>query len=341
MRKYLTLAVAAVMAASCGGDEEAAEDVTPAPTATETVGVEPTATPEPAEPSESTGSPTVGRTVDTIFSAGLEREYVLHVPGSYEDGSLMPLVVVFHGYTMTATEQESETELAALGEEENFITVFPEGRGDNQRWLFELDSEDLDITASNPDIALVSDLLDKLTTELSIDPDRVYAAGFSNGGWMASAVACTLAERFAAVAPVAGIMDFGSDCGRGEPVPMITFHGTADQYEPFDGGVENAPWRASLPADVGGTFDQLPVSGNPILELDVPDKATLWAEANGCESEPTPTEHAETSTQWEYSCPQGASVIFHEIPDGTHSWDIGKGFDTNESLWTFFSLISN
>jgi polyhydroxybutyrate depolymerase len=306
-RGSVVVALMLVLSAACGGEEEVA----------------------------------LGRTVDTISSAGLEREYVLHVPRSYDAGTPTPLIVVFHGYTMTAAQQEVESQLATLGEEENFITVFPEGRGDhNRRWLFELDSEDLDIATANPDIAFVSDLLDSLANDLNVDPDRIYAAGFSNGGWMASAVACTMPERVAAVAPVAGIMDFGSECERSEPVPMIAFHGTNDRYEPFEGGADNAPRRWSLPTDVGGTFGQLPVSGNPMLDVNVPDKVTLWAQANGCESEPTTTEHAGTSTEWTFSCPPDASVVLYEIPDGTHNWDLGTGFDTNQALWTFFDLTA-
>ena len=287
------------------------------------------------EPSDSNAQST-----GTILSAGLDREYVLHIPTGYDEAVPLPLVVVFHGYTMNASEQATESRLPALGDEEGFITVFPEGRGNQQRWLFELDSAEIDITTTSPDIVFVTDLLDKLSIELNVDTDRVYAVGFSNGGWMASAVACTLPDRFAAAAPVAGIMDFGTDCGRDEPIPMATFHGTSDQIEPFDGGVENAPGRASLPADVDGTFGNLPVSENPILDAGVPDKVALWAESNGCGGDPSPIEQDDMSIRWEYACPEAASVVLHEIANGIHQWNIATGFDTNQWLWDFLSSQS-
>jgi polyhydroxybutyrate depolymerase len=294
------------------------------------------------EPSDSDGpNVVVGRSKGTILSAGLDRGYVLHVPTGYDEAKPLPLLVVFHGYTMTAAEQESESGLPSLGDEEGFITVFPEGRGDEQRWLFELDAVEIDITAANPDIAFVGDLLDKLSNELNVDTDQIFAVGFSNGGWMASAVACTLPERFAAAAPVAGIMDFGTDCGRDTPIPMVTFHGTSDQYEPFDGGVENAPYRASLPADVGGTFGNLPVSDNPILDASVPDKVAVWAEVNGCAGDPSSIEQDDMLIRWEYACPDAASVVLHEIASGTHQWNIATGFDTNQWLWDFLTSSSN
>jgi polyhydroxybutyrate depolymerase len=267
----------------------------------------------------------------------LNREYVLHIPTGYDEANPLPLLVVFHGYTMTADGQASESGLPALGDEEGFITVFPEGRGDVQRWLFELDSVEIDITTANPDIALVSDLLDKLSEELSVDSDRVYAVGFSNGGWITSAVACTLSDRFAAVAPVAGIMDYGADCAPDGPVPLVTFHGTSDRYEPFNGGVENAPLRGSLPTDLGVPYDELPVSENPILESSVPDKVDLWAAVNGCEGDPSSSAEDENTTRWEYTCPQANPVVFYEITTGTHWWNITATFDTNEKLWDFLS----
>lgn len=294
------------------------------------------------EPSDSVGpNVVVGRSTGTILSAGLDREYVLHIPTGYDRAVPLPLLVVFHGYTMTAAGQESDSGLPSVGEEEGFITVFPEGRGDEQRWLFELDSAEIDISIANPDIVFVTDLLDKLSNELNVDTDQIYAVGFSNGGWMVSAVACTLSERFAAAAPVAGIMDFGTDCGRDTPMPMITFHGTSDRYEPFEGGVENAPKRTALPTDIEASFGDLPVSENPILDASVPDKVAVWANVNGCEGDPVSIEQDDVSIRWEYACADSASVVFHEVATGTHWWNITTGFDTNQWLWDFLSTSSN
>jgi len=326
----ILLTVVVLVMSACGDASGDGSDSTLAPTTT----AEATTT----VPSDEKGSSVeIGRSTGTILSAGLDREYVLHIPSGYDEAEPLPLLVVFHGYTMTADSQDTESRLPALGDEEGFITVFPEGRGDIQRWLFELDSVEIDITTANPDIALVSDLVDKLSEELSVDSDRIYAVGFSNGGWIASAVACTLSDRFAAAAPVAGIMNFGADCAPDDPVPLITFHGISDQYEPFDGGVENAPLRGELPTDLGGTYDELPVSENPILESSVPGKVALWAHANGCEADPASSVVDEKTTRWEYTCPEADPVVFYEIATGTHWWNITGGFDTNEKLWDFLS----
>lgn len=326
LRRFIPCTVLFLLSAACG---DAADDTAETTAATTTT--------ESTDATEDGAPVALGISNGTVQSAGLDREYVLYVPESYDEESSWPLVMVFHGYTMTAAEQLFASGLDQFGGEEGFISVFPEGRGDIQRWLFELDAVEIDISTANPDIALVGDLIDTLSQDLNIDVARVYAAGFSNGGWMASAVACTLPERFAAVSPVAGIMDFGEQCNPTGAVPMITFHGTADQYEPFDGGVENAPYRGSLPTDLGGTYDELPMIENPIHESSVPDKTTLWARRNGCTAEPEATPIDDSVTRWQYDCPESAAVALYEAENGRHWWDLEMAFDTNTHMWEFFT----
>lgn len=330
LSRILLVGLAIALAVSaCAGDDNTAPGDTNATSTT----VASTTTTE-----ASTASIPLGRSTQTIESAGLEREYIVIVPSSYDGSTPMPLVFEFHGYSLWAEEQASGSRLWTVGEREGFVTVLPEGRGDIQRWLFELDHAEFDLTTSNPDLALVRDLLAHLTTELNIDEDRVYAAGFSNGGWIASALPCSYPGVFAAVAPVAGIMDFGDDCPN-NLTPMVTFHGTSDAYEPFVGGPAAVPDRGELPTDLGGTYAELPINTNPLLEASVPDKVTARALANGCEPEPAGTEASDVTTLWTYSCPSGGDVVFYEVAGGRHWWGISdqSGYDTNEVIWDFFT----
>eukprot|EP01048_Picozoa_sp_COSAG05_P030373 COSAG05_NODE_10508_length_561_cov_25.748918_2_plen_95_part_01 len=50
----------------------------------------------------------------------------------------------------------------------------------------------------------MSQLLDELQAEFCIDPNRVYATGFSNGGTFTYAVGSALANRFRAIVPCSG-----------------------------------------------------------------------------------------------------------------------------------------
>jgi poly(3-hydroxybutyrate) depolymerase len=60
------------------------------------------------------------------------------------------------------------------------------------------------LSDGSDDLLFVDTLLDKYTSELCIDQNRVFATGHSFGGCMSNAVGCFRGEVFRAIAPVAG-----------------------------------------------------------------------------------------------------------------------------------------
>jgi predicted peptidase len=78
----------------------------------------------------------------------------------------------------------------------------------------------------------VLELLDKLSADFPVDPERVYVTGQSMGGYGTWFLAMFHPERFAAAVPV---------CGRGIPekaaalraLPLWNFHGAADKTVPI------------------------------------------------------------------------------------------------------------
>ena len=104
----------------------------------------------------------------------------------------------------------------------------------------------------NDDVEFLGELLDNLEDELCVDPARVFSTGMSNGAQMSSQLACRLPNRFAAVAPDAGV-EFYDTCADG-PVAVMAFHGTADPIVTYDGGGLNATtiaegtyWKGDVP----------------------------------------------------------------------------------------------
>ena len=61
----------------------------------------------------------------------VERLYLLYKPSTYEEADKLPLVLDFHGFTMTADEERQYSRWDVLAEEEGFIAVFPEGVPDS------------------------------------------------------------------------------------------------------------------------------------------------------------------------------------------------------------------
>ena len=101
---------------------------------------------------------------------------------------------------------------------------------------------------------------------------------------MTSTLACVLSDRIAAVAPVAGVRD-PEGCEPTRPVPMIAFHGTADEYLAYEGGY--GAKVASLPSPDGtGTLGDAVIAGGSDAEP-VRDRIVAWTERNGCLAAPT------------------------------------------------------
>ncbi|MDV7396997.1 hypothetical protein RZS08_36700, partial [Arthrospira platensis SPKY1] len=80
-------------------------------------------------------------------------------------------------------------------------------------------------------------LTDTLHNWYNIDLNRVYATGFSNGGFMSYRLACEASDRIAAIAPVAGTMPIAiaNNCQPTRSVPILHIHGTADFIVPYAG----------------------------------------------------------------------------------------------------------
>lgn len=273
----------------------------------------------------------------TIQVAGEERWYLLSTPSAHDGKTPLPLVVEFHGLAEGANIAAQMSNMDKLGEREGFVSAFPNGSGSPVRWNESLDAK------PNTDFELVDALLDTLERDLCIDEARVYATGLSYGAIMSSAMACARGDRFAAVAPVAGVRH-PEGCTPARPVPLLAVHGTADPLLFFNGGVGDLGDAlsggtlepASTPADLHGT-------GYPAAVDD-------WAEANGCGAS-TDAHRSAHVIERTYECPADAEVRFEIIEGGGHSWP-GSAFsraiekivgpttdelDATAEIWTFFT----
>lgn len=60
---------------------------------------------------------------------GSRRSYLVHVQPDYTPKNLMPLVVVIHGASDTASGMEKYSTLSELTDREGFIVLYPNGMG--------------------------------------------------------------------------------------------------------------------------------------------------------------------------------------------------------------------
>lgn len=304
LRRAVVLGAATLLAVACQSDGGEGVDDDPAPTtevpaASPSAGCDGDAT-RPADLAEG-----------TMRVRGAARRFLVSAPGWEAGDDPLPLVVDFHGLAEGADVHAGMTQLGPLGQEEGFVTVFPHGTGSPVRWDVAPDPD------ANDDLAFVGALLDHLEAERCLDTRRVYATGLSNGAMMASTVACTMADRVAAVAPIAGIA-LPEPCEPGRPVPVLTIHGTADPILRFNGGVDGEALGAALGGGGAATSTTAPPA-----DLDgpgYPETVRRWAELDGCETRARDERVSEEVIRRTFDCPEEAPVVFLIVEGGGHSW---------------------
>lgn len=269
-----------------------------------------TTTPSPVTPTTApscTAQHETGDFVGSLSTVDGERSFRIHIPAGHGEAGPLPLVLNFHGSNQSGLHQEVYSGLVPIADREGFVLVSPEAAGFGE-WDILGFYADIGVD----DVGFTGALLDYLESSLCIDAERVYATGMSNGAEMASQAACFFPERFAAIAPVAGVTYQG--CG-GPSVPVISFHGT-DDY--------NVPFEETPPAMEG------------------------WAEHNGCSTGSDSKEITEHVTRQAYGGCRGADVVLYVVDGGGHTWPGadetlgGVGFTTHEIsaselIWQFFA----
>jgi polyhydroxybutyrate depolymerase len=178
--------------------------------------------------------------------AGTPRQVILDVPDSVQPGRPVPLLLDFHGFGHSGAGVWNVSGFKALAARDGFITAYPEGLP------VELHLRGEDVTgpgwqmyaiAGNRDLAFTAALLDQLERDYCVDRRRIYSTGFSNGAFFSQLLACAMADRIAAVAPVSG-GTLRVDCAPTRPVPILIQHGSEDELIPVSMGRESRDrWR--------------------------------------------------------------------------------------------------
>ena len=268
---------------------------------------------------------TTNRSNGMIVSSGIEREYLLYVPKSYDPAKPTPLVISMHGGAMWPAAQKEVDRWDRVADAQGFIVVYPSGVSGQGPRAWRASGG----PGSTRDVRFISELIDTLRASYNIDSTMVYANGLSNGGGMAFVLSCSLSDRIAAVG-VVGIAVFlpWSACTDERAVPMIAFHGTADSTARYKGGTS---WVAP------GVFPNIPAW------------TAKWAARNGCRPNPDASVTATDVTRIEYpNCVGAAAVVLYRVDGGGHTWPGAKpmpewfvgrtstGVDATGVMWNFF-----
>ncbi|MFE3543875.1 alpha/beta hydrolase family esterase [Nocardia sp. NPDC059177] len=284
-----------------------------------------------------------GRTMHLFRTDARSGRYIQDVPAA--QGIPMPVVFDIHGYLQPGLLQSQWSGIAGFGLRHGFVTITPDAdAGLLPRWEY---------GRGGADIAYLSAMLTQVEQTLCVDRRRIYMTGLSMGAFTTSSVACQLADRFAAVAPVAGIQDFPW-CEPARRVPVVAFHGTGDQFLSYTGGV--GPVGELLPATDGSSrlmFQQRaenPAADNLPSTAPIPAQTAAWAARNGCGPEPATEQVTADVTRTTYPCDPDASVELYTVHGGGHTWPGGDPtlvpvaitgpvthtIEANRIIWEFF-----
>jgi len=253
-----------------------------------------------------------------------QRTFLLHVPAGYSSSRRAQLVLALHGGNGTAAAIEGSSGLSALSDRDGFLVAYPQALKQNQGqgpygWNA---SGPADPFANGIDDGLyVSDVLNAVQSAYCVDPARIDATGISNGGSMAGYLACVLAGRIAAFAPVEGVFfQIPGGCHPAHLASVLDVHVRTDPVAPYAG---------------------VPSRGSPdYYALAVPDWVQAWALRDRCPARTRATAGPAGAAveQWP-ACPGGTSVQSYTFATGGHTWFQVIGAAGGDMLMlSFFAL---
>jgi polyhydroxybutyrate depolymerase len=231
----------------------------------------------------------------TFNAGGATYNCIWHVP---KDINKPPVVFFIHGAKGSGKNFQSETKADVVADREKFIAVYPTASGSDGVW------SDMSGTTNFPFFKAVIDTLKK---RYSIDTNRIYMTGFSQGGFISFVAGCKFSEIFAAIAPVSG--HAGSACTLKRPVSVYLTYGGQEDVNSF-----------------------------------AKDR-DIWIKLDSCPNKPTrifpyPTTKPQSRVSRLIYGPgaQGTCVIVDSMGGQGHNWPTAQ--NQAEEVWAFFKQFT-
>ncbi|WP_055524955.1 ricin-type beta-trefoil lectin domain protein [Streptomyces graminilatus] len=261
-------------------------------------------------------APTLTSGNRTIQSGGQTRNYILRVPAGYDSNHPYRLVFGFHWRGGTANDVDSGGTdgynwsyygLRRLADNANNSTIFVAPQGNGNGWA----------NPGGEDVAFVDAMVSQIEAGLCVDTTQLFAGGFSYGGAMSYALACSRATVFRAVAVYSGATLSGCN-GGGQPIAYMGLHGLRDNVLPIQSGRDlrdtfvrtNGCTRQNPPEPANGSLTHIITTysgckaGYPVV----------WAAFDGAGHDPGP--------------------IDGSTGDGWRTW-------TSGAVWQFFTQFGS
>jgi poly(3-hydroxybutyrate) depolymerase len=250
-------------------------------------------------------TPTLKNGTINITFSGASRKYILHVPDGYDNNTPYRLVFAFAESGSSAQSVADRKYFTMQTQDTKNSTIFaaPDAVGSAGSW-------------SKTDVDFTDAILAQLEGDLCVDKTRIFATGFSFGGAMSIALACTRADVFRAVAFFSGA-DLTGSCPTTLTKPI-------------------AYWASQASQDANGMDRTNPMTGEY--------KQAQFAAVNGCTADPNALNfpaagQPHTCTNYK-NCSAGHPTIYC-VFDGAHGWepkDPGQSASwAPKDAWTFIT----
>ncbi|WP_437945749.1 prolyl oligopeptidase family serine peptidase [Sorangium sp. So ce296] len=260
------------------------------------------------------------RTQQTLMVGGVTRYFLMYVPENYDPSKPLPLVFGIHGLNMNnvwAAHDGSGFQLIQETDDQALL-IYPQGLPANGRSTPPSTQSQWGDADSNwggqppnanrarldADLAFFDAMIEHAKSNYCVDTKRVFAVGFSQGGFMTNTLGCERSSVFRGLAPVAGWGPNGS--------------------QPNCGDASAAHAVIQTQGDTDGTV-------TPALGQSTRD---FWRARNGCEAESMPSATFGNGCVEYQGCNEGLPLVYCTHPGG-HSVPSGAG----GRAWRFFQSL--
>ena len=154
------------------------------------------------------------------------RDYWVDYPENATEDT--PLIIAMHGRNQFLVTFIPQSQMSNFANPQNVAVVYPQGLN-----FWGVPAWNTGVWWSNSvydDVGYIDALIDSVSSNFAIDSNRIYACGFSNGGFMAYDLACELPDKIVAFGSVSGnfMMNSNQDCTNEREIPIMHIHGTSD-----------------------------------------------------------------------------------------------------------------
>jgi polyhydroxybutyrate depolymerase len=234
------------------------------------------------------------------------RSFIVHIPPQADPNRALPLMFVFHGANGHGSDMQTATGFDTLADMQPVVMVYPDGAPGNAPWNVgrNVCAPGNLVSTSNDDIAYLDAMLDDIERDQCIARGKVFATGFSMGGYFTNELGCQLGrQRLRAIAPHSGGTHSGT-CP-GAPLPVLLLHGDADSLINYRCGTQARDY---------------------------------WVQRNGCSEEFDTLNFTGGACTFQRGCASNAPVALCTFQGMDHTWAYPPMYDHSSWLiWAFFS----